>query len=50
MFQSLFQPVLQVVLSGEVVRDIPASPLFFGLFTFGLLALLLYFTMRIDRD
>jgi hypothetical protein len=42
--------LLLAVLSGEVVREMPASPLFFGLFTFGVLALLLYFTMRIDRD
>lgn len=50
MFLSLLFVSLQAVLSGEVVREIPASPLFFGLFTFALLALLLYFTMRIDRD
>jgi hypothetical protein len=37
-------------LSSEVVREMPASPLFFGLFAFGVLAALLYFTMRIDRD
>ena len=41
---------LVAVLSGEVVREIPASPVFFGVFTFAILALLLYFTLRIDRD
>jgi hypothetical protein len=50
MFSSLLLAPLMAVLSGEVVREIPASPLFFGLFTFGVLALLLYFTLRIDRD
>jgi hypothetical protein len=38
------------VLSGEVVRELPASPIFFGVFTFALLTLLLYLTLRIDRD
>ena len=47
MFQSFFS---LPVLSGEVVRDLPASPIFFGVFTFALLMLLLYFTLRLDRD
>jgi hypothetical protein len=38
------------VLSSEAGREMPASPLFFGLFAFAVLALLLYLTMRIDRD
>lgn len=38
------------VLSSEGVREMPASPLFFGLFAFAVLSLLLYLTMRIDRD
>jgi hypothetical protein len=50
MFFSLLLAPLQAVLSGEVVREIPASPLFFGIFTFAVLALLLYLTLRIDRD
>jgi hypothetical protein len=49
-FLSGLFPNLMPVLSGEVVREIPASPLFFGIFTFGVLALLLYLTLRIDRD
>lgn len=50
MFIAGFFPNLIPVLSGEVVREIPASPLFFGIFTFAVLALLLYLTLRIDRD
>ena len=47
MFQSF---ISQPVLSGEVVRELPASPIFFGIFIFALLMLLLYFTLRLDRD
>lgn len=50
MFSSLLPAPLAAVLSGEVVREIPASPIFFGVFTFAVLSLLLYFTLRIDRD
>lgn len=31
-------------------RELPAPPLFFGLFAFGVLMLLLYLVMRLDRD
>ncbi|MCX6430933.1 MAG: hypothetical protein NTX12_08305 [Actinobacteria bacterium] len=39
-----------ITLAGEVVRKIPAPPIFFGLFAFGVLAVLLYLTMRLDQD
>lgn len=42
-----------ISLAGEVVevaRELPADPLFFGLFAFGLLAVMLYFVLRLDRD
>ncbi len=31
-------------------RHLPASPIFFGVFAFSVLALLLYFVLRLDRD
>ena len=34
----------------EVARVLPADPLFFGLFAFGLLSVLLYLVLRLDRD
>lgn len=37
-------------LMSEEGRELPAPPLFFGLFAFGVLMLLLYFVMRLDRD
>jgi hypothetical protein len=33
----------------ETTRELPAAPVFFGLFAFGVLTLLLYLTLRIDR-
>ena len=33
----------------EATRELPASPVFFGFFAFGILSLLLYLTLRIDR-
>jgi len=33
----------------ETLRELPASPLVFGLTTFGVLALLLYLVLRLDR-
>jgi len=47
--QKLFN-VAAIFLSGEGGRELPASPLFFGLFFFGALMFLLYLTLRIDRD
>jgi len=46
---SLFN-IASIFLSSESGRELPASPLFFGLFFFGALMLLLYLTLRIDRD
>ena len=34
----------------EAARHLPASPLFFGIFAFGLLSVLLYLVLRMDRD
>jgi len=34
----------------ENLRELPMSPALFGLVTFGFLSLLLYLTLRIDRD
>ena len=34
----------------ESARELPVSPAGFGLIAFGVLALLLYLTLRIDRD
>jgi hypothetical protein len=46
----LWGKVPPMILYSEVVRELPASPVFFGLFSFGVLALLLYLTLRMDRD
>ena len=34
----------------ETTRELPASPLTFGLSVFAILSLRLYLTLRIDRD
>ncbi len=34
----------------EELRELPVSPANFGLVTFAILSLLLYLTLRIDRD
>jgi hypothetical protein len=39
-----------ISLASEVTRELPAPPIFFGLFTFGVLSLLLYLVLRFDRD
>jgi hypothetical protein len=36
--------------ASEAVRELPAPPVFFGLFAFGVLSLLLYLVLRLDRD
>ena len=46
----LWGKVPPMILYSEVVRELPASPVFFGLFAFGVLSLLLYLTLRMDRD
>ena len=37
-------------LMSEKGRELPAHPIFFGLFAFGVLMLLLYLVLRLDRD
>ncbi|MEI6120381.1 MAG: hypothetical protein WCQ06_04660 [Actinomycetes bacterium] len=32
------------------VRHLPAAPIFFGIFTFGVLGLFLYLVLRLDQD
>jgi hypothetical protein len=39
-----------MILYSESVRELSAPPIFFGLFAFGVLSLLLYLTLRMDRD
>ena len=39
-----------ISLAAEATRVLPAHPIFFGLFAFGVLSLLLYLTLRLDRD
>ncbi len=39
-----------VELFSETGRELPASPFFFGAITFGILMLLLYLTLRLDKD
>ena len=34
----------------ETLRELPMSPVAFGVVTFAILSLLLYLTLRIDRD
>ncbi|MBU6352849.1 MAG: hypothetical protein KJS67_02285 [Actinomycetales bacterium] len=34
----------------EKGRELPAHPIFFGLFAFGILMFLLYLVMRLDKD
>ena len=46
----LWGKVLPMILYSETVRELSAPPIFFGLFAFGVLSLLLYLTLRIDRD
>ncbi len=40
----------RVVEVAKIVRELPAPPIFFGTVVFAILALLLYLTLRIDRD
>jgi len=37
-------------LMSEKGRELPASPAFFGILTFGVLMFLLYLVMRLDKD
>ena len=38
-----------ITLASEVVKELPASPLTFGIFTFGIFVTLLYFVLRLDK-
>jgi len=39
-----------MIFLSEELRELPMQPVAFGLVTFGILSLLLYLTLRIDRD
>ena len=39
-----------MILASEVTRELPASPLFFGVFTFVAMSVFLYLVLRLDRD
>ena len=39
-----------ITLASEVTRELPASPMFFGVFTFVVFIVLLYLVLRLDRD
>ena len=36
--------------ASEVLRELPAPPILFGLFAFKVFGLLLYLVLRLDRD
>ena len=36
--------------ASEAVRELPAPPIFFGIFAFTVFGLLLYLVLRLDRD
>lgn len=37
-------------LAEEIHRELPASPIYFGVVTFAVFGLLLYLVLRLDRD
>ena len=39
-----------ISLFSEKGRELPAHPVFFGVFAFAVLMLMLYFVLRLDRD
>jgi hypothetical protein len=39
-----------MTLASEIVRELPAPPLFFGVFTFVVMSVFLYLVLRLDRD
>jgi hypothetical protein len=39
-----------MILASEVIRELPAPPLFFGVFTFVVMSVFLYLVLRLDRD
>ncbi len=46
----LFSITMLMESFSEVKRELPASPIFFGVFTFATLMLMLYLVLRLDRD
>ncbi len=46
----LFSIAMVMESFSEVKRELPASPVFFGVFTFATLMLMLYLVLRLDRD
>ena len=46
----LFSIAMLMESFSEVKRELPASPVFFGVFTFTTLMLMLYLVLRLDRD
>ncbi|MEY3836708.1 MAG: hypothetical protein RLZZ448_537 [Actinomycetota bacterium] len=46
----LFSIAMLMESFSEVKRELPASPVFFGVFTFAVLMLMLYLVLRLDRD
>lgn len=39
-----------IIIAQESLRELPAPPIFYGLFAFGVLAFLLYIVLRLGRD
>ncbi len=52
MFNAMLALKAQTLFSEEKenLRELPASPIFFGVFTFAVLMLMLYLVLRLDRD
>ena len=46
----LFSIAMVMESFSEVKRELPASPVFFGVFTFATFMLMLYLVLRLDRD
>jgi len=46
----LFSIAILIQNFSEEKRELPASPVFFGVFTFATLMLMLYLALRLDRD
>jgi hypothetical protein len=47
---NIFRATRFLAESHVIVRHEPASPVFFGVFAFAILAVLLYLVLRLDRD
>ncbi len=39
-----------ITLASEMTRELPAPPVFFGVFTFVVMSIFLYLVLRLDRD